>query len=78
MSERPKLFKREEDALIAIREFHQTNDKYPTIQELMLALDVSSTSTVSRYLTRLTEKGYIHREPYKARSMRIIHDEPPK
>lgn len=50
-----------------VREHHNS----PTVREIGEACDVSSTYVVDYNLARLEEKGYITREPGKARSIRV-------
>ncbi|MGG4106714.1 MarR family transcriptional regulator [Paenibacillus lautus] len=69
---RTTLTKREQDTLVAIQTFMKKNHYPPTIKEIGTLINVTSTSTVSRFLIKLEQKGYISREESKPRSTRIL------
>lgn len=45
----------------------------PTVRELMDGMGISSTSTISYYLDRLEEKGFIKRSTNKNRSIELVN-----
>ncbi len=47
----------------------------PTIRDICKDLNISSTSTVHYYLKKLEEKGYIIRQDYRNRAIKIIEKE---
>lgn len=44
----------------------------PTVREIMLLGEFSSTSMVVRYLDLLEEDGWILRDPYRSRTIRVL------
>ncbi|WP_348622595.1 MarR family transcriptional regulator [Paenibacillus polymyxa] len=67
-----ELTRREKDTLEAITLFLDANKYPPSIKEIAAMIDVSSTSTVTRFLVGLEHKGYIERVGSKSRSMRVL------
>ncbi|WP_315115190.1 helix-turn-helix domain-containing protein [uncultured Clostridium sp.] len=66
------LTKKEERVLNTIKRYIDDNKIPPTIRELAYILELKSTSTVSDYLERLENKGYIERIERSPRSIKII------
>lgn len=66
------MTKREEDTLKAIKRYMELHHYPPTIKEIGQAIGVTSTSTVSRFLVQLQNKGYIRREESKPRALQVI------
>ena len=58
------------DAIVAYKAEH--DGVSPTIRELMVAVDLNSTSAVSYHLDRLERKGYIVRQTDRPRTIEII------
>ncbi|PEW69051.1 LexA repressor [Bacillus cereus] len=44
----------------------------PTVREICKATGLASSSAVHRHLTHLEEKGYIHRDSSKLRTIKIL------
>jgi len=67
------LSPRQQDVLDAIVSYKRDHDGVaPTIRELMVAVDLNSTSAVSYHLDRLERKGYIVRQTDRPRTIEII------
>lgn len=49
----------------------QSDGYPPTVRDIQSALHIKSTSTVHSCIARLEEKGYVHREAGKSRSLRV-------
>jgi repressor LexA len=47
----------------------------PSVREIGESVGLSSSSTVHGHLTRLEEKGYIHRDPSKPRAIEVLDDD---
>ena len=58
-------------ALGAIDRFIARHERPPTFQELANALFYGSLTVARNVVTHLVNTGYLHREPFKARTMRI-------
>lgn len=58
------------DAIVAYKAEH--DGVSPTIRELMVAVDLNSTSAVSYHLDRLERKGYIVRQTDRPRTIEIV------
>ncbi len=67
-----KLSKRQNDVLECIRAIFTDTGYSPTVRELGERLNLSSSCTVQRHLEALERKGYIQRNPTKARTIEII------
>jgi repressor LexA len=55
-----------------IENYQQSNSRPPTMDEIGHAVGINSKDHVSRDLTHLEEKGYIHREPRVSRGTRVL------
>lgn len=67
-----KLTKRQEDVMTALRKYYADNGMPPTVRELGVQLGLASSCTVQRHLDALIKKGYINRDPSKARTVSIV------
>jgi len=63
---------RQQDVLDRINQFYRKNGYAPSVRDLANMLGVSSISTIHQHLAALETKGYIKRNPNKARSLEII------
>jgi len=50
----------------------------PSVRDILHALDIRSTSTVHTYLNRLEQKGYLHKERGKSRTLRTEENNAPR
>ncbi len=57
-----------------IKQFAQQNGFPPSIRDICTALNISSTATVSYYVNKLDEMGYIKKLKNKNRAMEILSD----
>lgn len=57
-----------------IKQFSQQNGFPPSIRDICTALNISSTATVSYYVNKLDEMGYIKKLKNKNRAMEILSD----
>lgn len=70
--ERPALTERERKAVEFLAR-HEIEPGYPaTVRELAASLGYSSPNAAQDVLARLHRKGYVTREPGKARTVRVI------
>jgi len=69
------LTKREKDVLGFIKEFSGKNGFAPSLDEIRIAMGLSSISTIHEHVTKLILKGFLERHPNKARSMQIKDDD---
>jgi repressor LexA len=67
------LTKRQQAVLDCIEEFIAEKGYGPTVRELCDRMHLSSPSTVHVHLHALEEKGLIHRDPLKSRSITLAH-----
>ena len=67
-----KLSRRQQDILDAIRDSVLTRGYPPSIRELCVTVDLSSSSTVHSHLRALEAKGYLRRTPSKPRSLQLV------
>lgn len=68
------LTTREQELLTYIEEHTLRLGYSPSFRDMAKKLNVKSTSTVSGYLDRLEEKGYIRRCPNQSRSIELVSD----
>lgn len=66
-----KKFNKENQLLEFIKDYIDNNGFPPTIREMCKAVNVSSTSTISYYLTKLENDGIIKKNPNKNRALEI-------
>jgi len=71
------LTKRQSDVLAGIRAYFQEIGHPPTVRELGERLGLRSSCTVQRHLEALERKGFIHRNPTKARTIEITRGPKP-
>ena len=72
-----ELTRRQSDVMAGIRAiFHETGHP-PTVRELGERLGLRSSCTVQRHLEALERKGFIHRNPTKARTLEITRGPKP-
>ncbi|WP_313640337.1 hypothetical protein [Paenibacillus sp.] len=45
----------------------------PTVQEIMIEIELTSSSTVQELLNKLVSKGFIQRQGRTPRSLQVIH-----
>ena len=65
----------QQPVLDAIREHWARNGYPPAVRDLCAALGGVSTSTIQYHLGKLEERGWIERDPYVARSIRLVEGE---
>lgn len=65
------LTRRQQEVLAGIRIIFQETGYPPTVRELGERLGLRSSCTVQRHLEALERKGFIHRNPTKARTIEI-------
>lgn len=66
------LTSRQAEILTFIQEKVIENGYPPTVREIGKATGLASSSTVHLHLLHLEEKGYIHRDPSKPRTIKIL------
>ncbi|MEH7382677.1 hypothetical protein V7138_19600 [Bacillus sp. JJ1533] len=67
----------EKEILEQIEKYLRKHHEAPTMRELSrLCTSVNSTSTIKAYLDRLSEKGILHYEPKKPRSITLKKELP--
>ena len=69
-----ELTARQEQILHYIQECIAQNQCPPSVREIAEAVGLASPSTVHAHLTALEQKGYIHRNSAKSRSMSLVAD----
>lgn len=65
------IAKRQGDVLFAIWAAMQDGQLTPTVRELGDALGIASTNGVNDHLRALIKKGFLVRQPMKARSLQL-------
>ncbi|KRN28982.1 Transcriptional regulator, xre family protein [Lactobacillus selangorensis] len=63
--------KRWEQVLHVIHDSIEHNGYPPTVREIGKAINISSSSTVAGYLSRMLKEGYITKDPTKPRALEI-------
>jgi repressor LexA len=66
------LTERQQDILDIIRDGVMKKGYPPSVREIALAAELSSSATVHRHLQTLEQKGYIRRDPTKPRAIEIL------
>ena len=56
-----------------VRDFIATKGYSPSVREIAKAVHLGSTSVVVYNLNALEGKGYLQRDPFIARSIRLLH-----
>lgn len=69
-NDRPILTSRQEQVLAFIRENAQFYG--PTVREIASALSIKSPNGVLCHLRALERKGYVRRDPKKARAVQVV------
>lgn len=67
------LTKKQERVLTFIRDYIKDNGQSPKISELREMLNVKSLRTVTQYLEILERKGFIYRDKYSKRGIRLFN-----
>jgi len=67
-----KLTRRQNEIIEYLLEINKSRGYPPSIREICQHLNLHSSSTVHNHLCNLEKKGYIHREPGKPRSIKIL------
>lgn len=67
-----RKFNKEEELLNFIRNHQEEYGYPPTVREMCRAIKVSSTSTISYYLSKLETDGLIKKSPNKNRALEIV------
>ncbi|MCP4711057.1 MAG: hypothetical protein GY869_20755 [Planctomycetes bacterium] len=67
------LTQKQEQVLDFVGQYSQEQGFPPTMREIGQAIDLPNISAVRGHLAALEKKGYINKDPDKARSIRIIH-----
>ncbi|HRV74722.1 MAG TPA: hypothetical protein P5106_04000 [Caldisericia bacterium] len=65
------LTKREKEVLDFIKDYASKNGFAPSLDEIRIAMGLSSVSTIHEHITKLTNKGFLERHPNKARSVQL-------
>lgn len=73
MAQNDRLHDRQRWILTFIQEYIAANGFPPTIREIGRDVGISSTSVVNYHLEALEQKGYIERERYVARGLRLVN-----
>jgi repressor LexA len=63
---------RQKEALDFIKDFWGQNGFAPSYDQIAEAMGIKSKSGVHRVITCLVERGWVVREPHKARSVRPV------
>lgn len=66
------LTKRQQEILDFITEFLETNGFPPTVAEIQKEFSFKSPNAVQDHLSAIERKGYISRNPYKSRGIKIL------
>tara|TARA_R100001530_G_C4198665_1_gene124139 strand:+ start:304 stop:549 length:246 start_codon:yes stop_codon:yes gene_type:complete len=55
-----------------IKEYIEINAVSPSYDEIVKAMNMKSKSNVARYILNLEERGWISKEMYKARTLKLV------
>jgi repressor LexA len=69
-----KISKRQQSIYDFICEYTKSHGYPPSVREIGTAVGLASPSTVHMHLKSLEEKGYIHRNSKKPRTIEVIED----
>jgi repressor LexA len=72
--ERPKISKRQQAIFDFICKYSKSHGYPPSVREIGSAVGLASPSTVHTHLKSLEEKGYIHRNSKKPRTIEVVDD----
>jgi len=67
------LTNRQREALAIIRDFITEHGYPPTLQELAGLMGMRAKSAAHRMVETLVEKGYLEKDPRRARAIRLTH-----
>lgn len=67
-----KLTKKRADTLKAIERFIAQNGYSPSVRQLGQKLGLSSSSTVQNRIEALCQMGYLEKDPYSPRTLRVL------
>lgn len=62
---------REQQILEFVKEYAEKNGYQPTFREIGRGVKLKSTSSISYYVQKLEDAGYVERDKYNARAIRI-------
>jgi repressor LexA len=68
------LTKRQAQVLAFIEDYSDTHDCPPTVREVAHAFRFASPRAAQDHIGALESKGYLRREPGRARNIRLMHD----
>ncbi|HMM25490.1 MAG TPA: hypothetical protein PKA36_11925 [Pseudoxanthomonas mexicana] len=71
-TEATKLSKRQRRMLKFLREYIAREGYAPTVREIGVGCDISSTSIVAYNLGQLQDRGYIRRAPGRVRAIAVV------
>lgn len=71
-----KKFNKEKQLMEFIKDYIDNNGFPPTVREMCKAINVSSTSTIAYYLSKLENDGFIKKNPNKNRALEICEKFP--
>jgi repressor LexA len=66
------LTKNMEKVYCYIKEYIEKNNMSPSYDDILEAMNMKSKSNVARYILSLQERGWISKEMYKARTLRLV------
>lgn len=75
LSREEKTLNREKEIFNIILNYSAKHKRPPTVREIARLSSLSSTSTISKYLHKLKDKGYIDWMPMHPRSITILKEE---
>lgn len=68
----PGVTARMRQTLDFIEEASAATGVSPSYEEIKVAIDVSSKSEIQRIITQLVNRGFLVRQPYCARSLKVV------
>ena len=68
---------KQSEILDVIRQAILRDGQAPTVREIGRVTNLRSSCSVQKHLNQLESKGYIRRDPYKYRSIELLHDGAP-
>lgn len=66
------MSRRQDEILAFIVKYNSDKGFSPSIREIASAVGLSSSSTVAGHIDRLIAKGLVKKEPYAARTLKVI------
>lgn len=73
----PALTRRQREVFDVVEEFIRTRRYSPSLEEIAERLELSSTSTVSKHVANLIEKGLLRRDWNRSRSLELVEQGDP-